>query len=207
MGLFDKVKETSKKAGQAVNEEYKKQQQKAAEINELRGKRLVSVGAEYCGGYGEYKKSKGNITFFQKRTEYKVTLNSANSFSISNSNINNIAVEGRHEVNRRVTVTRMLAVGLFAFAIKKKKEEKEAFITLLLDDGQEAVFRVEGKSPLELKSKLSSAISQVKQASMPQTKTNDGQNVADELSKLADLKDRNIISEEEFDKQKNKLLS
>lgn len=205
MGLFDKVKDVSKKAGKALNEEYKKQQQKATELNELRGKKLASISVEYCGGYEEYKKSKGNLTFFQKRIEYNVALNSAKSFSIENSKITDVAIEGRHEVNRRVTVTRMLAVGLFAFALKKKKEEKESFITLVLSSGQEAVFHLDDKSPLALKSKLSSVISQVKQGAKSQKAPNSG--VAEELSKLAELKDKKIISEEEFQKQKNKLLN
>ena len=35
----------------------------------------------------------------------------------------------------------------------------------------------------------------------------DGQTPADELAKLADLRDRGIISESEFDEQKTKILS
>ncbi len=182
-----------------MNDEYKKQQQKAAELNELRGNKLASIGVEYCGGYEEYKKSKGSLVFFQKRIEYNVALSQTKSFFVENSKITDVAIEGRHEVNRRVTVTRMLAVGLFAFALKKKNEEKEAFITIMLSDGQEAVFHLEGKSPLELKSKLSSVISQVKQGAKSH-KESSHSGIADELAKLAELKDKNIISEEEFQK-------
>lgn len=206
MTWLDKIKDVSQKAGEAVKEEYKKQQAKTAQINDLRGKKLATLMVEYIGGYGEYGKSSGRLSFFQKRLEYQASLNKNNSFTLDNANIVDVAIEGRHDVNRRVTVTRLLAVGIFAFALKKKSEEKEAFITVVLADRQEVVFHVKSRSPLELKSKLAAAISQVRQGIISATSMAGG-SVADELSKLGELKEQGLITGEEFEAQKQKLLS
>lgn len=196
MGLFDKAKEV-----------YKEQQEKAAELNEVRGKKLASQTVEYMGGYNDKKKAAGSLTFYEKQTEFKVALNSRASFNIPNSEITNVAIEGKDEVNRRITVTRLLAVGIFAFALKKKSKDKDAFITVELADGQEAVFHIKDKSPMELKAKLSTAVAQVKQGTPKPTGVTGPVSVADELAKLAKLKEDGIITQEEFDKKKADLLS
>jgi hypothetical protein len=154
MSFFDRVKE-----------EYKKAQEKTAELNEIRGKKLAKLGVEYLGGFDDYTKSSGSLVFFQKRIEFNKSMNEKKSFIIENSKVSDVAVEGRQEVNRRVTVTRLLTIGIFAFAAKKKSEEKEAYITIILKDGQEVVFKVPDKSPFELKPKLASAISVIKTTS------------------------------------------
>ena len=52
---------------------------------------------------------------------------------------------------------------LSLFAINSKAElkqtEKEAFVTIVLNDGQEVIFHIEKRSPMELKGKLAVAIS------------------------------------------------
>lgn len=207
MGLFDQIKDVGQKAGKAVKGEYQKQQDKAAEMNELRGKKLAALSVEYLGGYAGHKKTSGLLRFFEKRIEFSSTFSKSNSFTIENTSVVDIAIEGRHDVNRRVTVTRLLAIGIFAFAVKKKNEEKEAFITIVLSDGQEAVFHNKGKSPLELKSKMASAISHAKQGIKKSASAIEHSSVADELSKLAELKKQGLITNQEFEDQKRKLLS
>ncbi len=44
--------------------------------------------------------------------------------------IKEVLVEDRTTIERRVTVTRMLAVGLFAFALKKKEKHQQAYLTI-----------------------------------------------------------------------------
>lgn len=119
---------------------------------------------EYMGGYGDQKKSAGNLYFYEERVDFKVALNPKSSFTISTADITNIAIEGKDEVNRRVTVTRLIAVGIFAFALKKKSKDQEAFVTLELSDGQEVIFHVSKKSPMELRASLSKALLQNKQS-------------------------------------------
>lgn len=60
---------------------------------------------------------------------------------------------------------------------------------------------------MELKAKLSKAVSLVKQNAPKQTNSGAPVSVADELTKLAKLKEDGILTQEEFDKKKAELLS
>lgn len=196
MGLFDKAKEV-----------YKQQQDKTAELKNTRGDKLATLSTEYMGGYNDKKKTTGNLTFYANQVEFKVALKSGASFTIPTTDIKDIAIEGKDEVSRRVTVTRLFAVGIFAFALKKKSKDKDAFITVELNDGQEAVFHIKDKSPMELKAKLSKAVAQIKQNTQKPTDAAGSTSAADELAKLATLKKRGIITQDEFDKKKTELLA
>ena len=48
---------------------------------------------------------------------------------------------------------------------------------------------------------------QVEEVDYKENKINDNNNLSDELSKLNDLREKGILTQEEFDKAKNKLLS
>jgi hypothetical protein len=111
------------------------------------------------GGYAQYSKAGGSLNFYQKQTEFSSLMT---KFAIPNANIADIAFEGKDEVNRRTTVMRLLTLGIFAFAFKKKSKNKEAYITLSLSDGQEAIFFVDDKAPMELRTKLASVVSNIK---------------------------------------------
>jgi len=151
MGFIDNVKGSIKDSSD-----------RAAERKGERGRQLAVVGCEYIGGYGTQQKSAGRLTFYERRVEFAVPMSQKRSFEIPMEDLADIAVEGKAEVGKRVTVTRLVAVGLFAFAFKKRTEDKESFVTLVLQDGQEAVFHVTNKSPLELKPKLAAATSAVR---------------------------------------------
>lgn len=208
MSFFDKMKEVGDKAGKQVAKSYQEHQEKVAEIKDARGGRIGATSVEYMGGYGDYRKANGSLTFYQKQTEFSSLLT---KFKIQNKDVRDVVVEGKSEVNRRVTVTRLLAVGIFAFALKKKSTDKEAYITIELADGQEVIFFVDNKAPMELKAKLAKVISQVKQAGVAgqaqaATQPSSG-SVADELAKLVSLKEQGILTQAEFDAEKAKILT
>lgn len=69
--------------------------------------------------------------------------------------IKDLAVEGPDEVEKRVTATRLLATGIFAFALKKKS--KHAYLTVTTETG-EVIFETEKMTPQELRAKLSPAL-------------------------------------------------
>jgi hypothetical protein len=202
MGLFDKVKEANKQ-----------RQEKKDELKKIRGQFLAAFAQlEYMGGYGDRpRKSTGSLWFFENQVELRVvvTMNPKLSFTIPTADISDVAIEGKDEVSRRVTVTRLLATGIFAFALKKKTEDKEAFITLVLKDGQEVVFHVDKKAPMDVKVSLSKVIAHVKQNAPKATSTTVAapSSVADELTKLAKLKQAGVITQAEFDKKKAELLA
>lgn len=212
MSFFDKLKETADKASKTVANKYQDHKEKVDELNETRGPRLGATAVEYVGGYENYTKTNGALVFYQNQTELTSVLQTV--FVINNNGISDIVIEGKDEVNRRVTVTRLLTVGIFAFALKKKSKDKEAFLTIVLNDGQEAIFHIRNKSPMELRSQLAKAISQVKvlgktspshpTSNLKNNVSND--NVADELLKLSKLKDQGILTQEEFDTKKRQML-
>lgn len=207
MSFFDKVKEVGDKANKAVAKAQQEHKQQVANQKDARGDRLVALSLDYMGGYGDKKKAKGVLTFYQKQTEFSSPLST--KFIIPNSSVSDVAIEGKDDVNRRVTVTRLLAVGIFAFALKKKNKDKEAYLTIELSDGQEAIFFIDKKSPMELRTKLAQVISQVKQAgvsSQAQANQTGSGSIADELTKLASLKEQGILTQAEFDKKKSELL-
>jgi hypothetical protein len=187
MGIFDRAKEA-----------YKQNQEKRA---------TTLVNVEYMGGYKDKKKAVGNLSFYEKQTEFRVALRAKSSFTIPNTDIVDIAIEGKDEVSRRITATRLVAVGIFAVALPKKSKNKDAFVTIVLTDDQEAVFQVNKKSPMEVKAKLSQAVAQVRQGAPKPASTVAPASVADELAKLAKLKEDSIITQAEFDKKKAELLA
>lgn len=208
MSFLDKMKDASDKAGKSIQKSYQEHQEKVAELKDTRGSRLEAIQVEYMGGYGDKRKAKGVLTFFEKQTEFSAPLST--KFTILNNQIKDVVIEGKDEVNRRVTVTRLLAVGIFAFALKKKNKDQEAYITLELTDGQEVILFADKKAPMALRAKLAKVISVVKQAnvsSQSQSIRSDIQgSVADELAKLASLKEKGILTEEEFASKKKQLL-
>ena len=196
MGLFDKV-----------NEAHKQRQEKRVEQNKLRGPLLAIQMVDFIGGYNDKRKSTGMLAFFENQTEYSATLNPGASFTIQAADIVDVAIEGKDEVSRRVTVTRLLSTGIFAFALQKKRNEKEVFITVILADGQNAVFHMNNVAPMVIKAKLSKVTARMRQNAPKPTNATSPISVADELAKLAKLKDNGIITQAEFDKQKAELLA
>ena len=209
MSLFDKMKDAGDKAGKSIQKSYQEHQEKVADLKDTRGARLGALQVEYMGGYADKRKAKGVLTFFEKQTEFSAALST--KFTIPNSQIKDVVIEGKDEVNRRVTVTRLLAVGIFAFALKKKNKDQEAYVTLELTDGQEVILFVDNKAPMALRAKLAKVISAVKQANVANqiqaTQQPAPSSIADELAKLASLKDQGILSQAEFDNEKAKILS
>lgn len=66
--------------------------------------------------------------------------------------IKNIVIEDASSIQKRVTVGRMLAVGLFAFAWKKKKVEEMSYLIVEWNDGRfdhETIFEFSGKGSVE----------------------------------------------------------
>ena len=53
MSFFDKVKDASDKAGKSIQKSYQEQQQKSAELKDIRGAKLDALAVEYMGGYGD----------------------------------------------------------------------------------------------------------------------------------------------------------
>jgi hypothetical protein len=71
------------------------------------------------------------------------------AFRIPVSSITNVVVEDASTVEKRVTMTRLLTVGVFAFGAKKKKVHSEFYVTLTWGAGKipnETIFEFEGQN-------------------------------------------------------------
>lgn len=66
--------------------------------------------------------------------------------------VTSIEVEGPEGVEKRVTATRLLTLGVFAFAAKKKS--KLSYVVVGTAEG-EAIFEVAKHTPMEMRAKLS----------------------------------------------------
>ncbi len=188
----------------SLKDGYKGHQAKVAERGEARGEKLShKFAVDYIGGYEAKHKSSGMLTFYEHQIEYGTL--GKNSFVIEKPSVREVAIEGKDEVNRRVTVTRLLALGILAFGVKKKNEVKESFITIVLNDGREIILLVKNIAPMTLKAKLSkvyAAYNQNKAQGQPAQPIS----ATDELERLAALKLKGVITQAEFEAKKKQLL-
>lgn len=113
------------------------------------------IAVDYIGGYGDIKKATGMIQFYESYLSFSGLFNKV--FDIPYDNVKDISIESPDEVSKRVTATRLIALGVFALFLKKKK--KEAYIVVQLKDGQEAIFHANGVTTMDVRAKLSSTIS------------------------------------------------
>ena len=73
--------------------------------------------------------------------------------SIPCDKIKDVVIEDATTIEKRITATRLLAVGIFAFALKKKQKNELAYLTIKWNDGKfdhETIFEFSGTSAAEL---------------------------------------------------------
>lgn len=120
-------------------------------------KRRVLLAVEYIGGYDDSRKSTGMLSFYESYVKYTVLLR--NNIEILFNDIKTISVESPEDTSKRVTATRLIAIGIFAFAFKKKV--KESYVVFELKDGREVIFHINGLSTMDVRAKLSTTIAKV----------------------------------------------
>lgn len=120
-------------------------------------------------------------------------------------------VESGSELQSRVTATRLLALSVFAFAVKKTKGG-EKYLTI---EGPDFVWTAEVKRDKKDISKAMNFVSQInsnaklvtsQSVNSSEPTTENGLSAADELMKFKELLDSGAITQEEFDAQKTKIL-
>lgn len=164
-GLFDKLKAGMDKLNGALAESQndyswqnsQDQNEVVPEVDahdeDIPEEKLCLLLAEYLGGYEDAKGGVGSLVFYEDRIEFSRILST--HFTIDNEQVKAIAIEGKDEIGRRVTATRLIALGVFSLAFQKKTREKQSYLTLELVDGQEVIFFMNNIAPMELKAKLS----------------------------------------------------
>lgn len=129
---------------------------------------LLRAG-KYTTGHPDIDKPIDRTEFLISDSELKIYAikDTAPSYvaSIPFDKIKNIIVEDESTVRRRVTVARLLTVGIFAFALKKKKVDKLFYLIFEWNDGRfdhETIFEFTGSilqgDPNTLRNKIIKAI-------------------------------------------------
>ena len=207
MGLFDKEKlnKLADKAKSAVKEgieEAKAEQEKRKELGLLND---VTLKLDYKGGHPALTKEKECSL---KITNYDLTISyGLSSATVDYSNVTGINFETAEQISRRITATRLLTLGVFAFAFKKKKKDTEKYLTVEFNEnGMDSAVLFGGKKAQEAYSKLYERYSNFKNRIEPQENNESNNDSYEELKKLKELLDMGIITQEEFDQKKKDLL-
>ena len=119
-----------------------------------------SVGM-YAGGHPSLNESIKNVYVFKKDDTLLFYTQQVEGMDIPNliqnsgipiNDISDIKLEDASSIEHRITVGRLLLVGIFAFAWKKKKKNEIAFVNIVWNKGkfqQETTFMFEGKDALQ----------------------------------------------------------
>lgn len=116
--------------------------------------------------------------------------------------LSEFSIEGPEQLQKRVTVTRLMAIGIFAFA--KKKSSGESFIFAQTIHGQELIIKFHKKSEPEILALF--APYKGKLPSQNSSSASENTDLASQVAKLAELHSQGVLTEEEFQKMKLKLL-
>ena len=116
-------------------------------------------------------------------------------------------------IDKRVTATRLLTTGVFAFGLRKKKDERELFL-LIEGDGFGFVVDLDPKKQKEARefaAKLNAATARtaVPDPGSPPpgaTRTTSGPSIPDQIRQLGELRDQGLLTSEEFEAKKSELL-
>ena len=208
MALFDKEKLTN--IANTVKETVKDGINEAIEEKKLKEELGllddVSIKLEYKGGHPDLKKEKDCT---MKITNDDLTI----SYGISQGKIDFSSITGIHyetaeQISRRITATRLLTLGVFAFAFKKKKKDSQKYLTIKFTvNDMECAALFSGKKSQDAYSKLFERYSNFKNRQSNEETTENSNDPYEELKKLKELLDMGIISEEEFESKKKELLN
>ena len=128
--------------------------------------------------------------------------------------INDIFVEDKSRVSQRLTATRILTLGIFSLAAPKSRKIREYCLVIDYNDDKgvnNAVFEFSGTGALEKANAAHKILRQhVTIKPNPKTKVVEVDSQSDipaQIEKLAELKEKGILTEEEFESKKKDLLS
>lgn len=215
MGLFDKekLKDLAIKAKDGVINAYdeaKQEQERRKELGLLDDVQLGKL--EYKGGHPALPKEKDcnlKITNENLTISYGFT----NEATINFENILGLHFETADQISHRITATRILTLGVFALAFKKKKKSTEKYFTIdFRDNDIENTVVIGGKNAQIAHSKTYERYTNY----LKRNKTLETENKTEveqvsidpyeEIKKAKELLDMGIISQEEFEQKKKELL-
>ncbi|MCI1959150.1 MAG: SHOCT domain-containing protein [Clostridia bacterium] len=166
----------------------------------------------YCGGIPSATKTRDmNVFAFPKHVEFDLGMFKG-KFKILYENITNISLKTSEQISKDVSLSNLLLFGVLAFGAKKTTKEITNY--LVIDYSQDNISSsviLTGKAVLKLHSSiLKEEQEYFKKHPEKIKKTDNTQNSSDpyeEIEKLHGLLEKNIITQEEFDKKKASLLN
>lgn len=191
-------------------------------LNKARGSMLGNVNIKYIGGYDSARHSGSCLYLYEGRVEYKDVF-SEPSIIVNADDIAGFDIGGQQATKSRFTVTRMLALGVFALAVPKRTSIKEATVTIALKDGRQLLFHTKLYTEHDVYKRLINGISYYSklQASSSNLSLNKKDLQADAnkkpsqdyqlsqielLNKYAELHKNGVLTDEEFNTKKRQLL-
>lgn len=169
----------------------------------------------YLGGWPEHAKTyTGKLTKILVIDRNGVALRGFSViFTIPWNQITDLDVDGAENASKRLTASRALLLGPLALVAKKKT--KNSMLIVTTTSGHQALFHSEQYTASEMRMKLLPIITQIRLAVVDQqpagppgmaTAPSRAVSVADELTKLMQLRTSGVLTEQEFAAQKAKLL-
>ena len=113
------------------------------------------------------------------------------------------SIEGPEQLQKRVTKTRFLAIGIFAFLVKKKSGD--SFVYAETKSGETLIYKFEKKTEHEVKSLFAPYKNQLPNEAS--TANSNDSNISQQIEKLAELHAKGALTAEEFTAMKAKLLN
>jgi len=108
------------------------------------------ITGTYLGGYPGHERKGSNAVLTDTKSGLKCKRGLSTIMEVPWSEVRSIEVDGPDQVAKRVTATRLLTIGVFAFAAKKKA--KQAFVIVTTSAG-ELILECEDE-PMKLRAKV-----------------------------------------------------
>jgi len=194
----------------SVIEKKEKSEEERKKIRELGSEKNYLFG-KYLYGFKE-NQSKELIRCVETDTDFVFIEGGTELGRIPANSIKKIWVEDRSRITSRFTATRIVTLGIFALAAKKKETTPSYYITVEWETGNMSNNTIFEFSSLEavnsannnLRQKIDKVSKEIPDEPAPLVSS--GDDIPGQIEKLFDMKDKGILTEEEFNKKKKELL-
>jgi hypothetical protein len=166
------------------------------------------MSLNYCGGIPEMPKADiVEIVVFPD--SIKIIRGFRKGIVIHFENIRNVSLKTDEQISKDVTLTRLLALGVFAFVAKKKRKNVTNYLLIdYVSGGIDCTAVFTGDTLPKISSQLAKARQEFLSAHPPKDEPASAPSidVYSEIEKLHDLMTKGIVTENEFNMKKSQLL-
>ena len=177
-------------------------------VDPLKGKKIKTLHLTYLGGLSDFKRCDGKLEVYEKCLEFADNWHKDRTFVLKPTELSSYAIEGKEDIHRRLTATRMVTLGIFSLAAQKKQVEREQYLTLVLTDGRNVIFSHSNRfiDEAAFRGVISSAFAGVRGAFTAAAQNGTTLVPTEQIEKYADLLQKGHITQAEYDAKKKQLL-